>query len=186
MRALTTSTAPVEQYAAVRVGAPWLRGLRAWRLRGSGAVVGEAAAGGSPRRPESDGQPGGGTEQVQAVVGTVDRQEVDVAVAGREQAVEEGQAVAGGQQPAIGPGGVQPAPQGQPSQANGQVDEVVQGVDLEAEQGLVGLGGEVVEAGDQEPSDADQGVDHTDGQGEQLGGVPGGGVGTSRHENSSW
>src|SRR5918994_4018737 len=71
MRALTTSTAPVEQYAAVRVGAPWLRGLRAWRLRESGAVVGEAAAGGSPRRPESDGQPGGGTEQVQAVVGAV-------------------------------------------------------------------------------------------------------------------
>jgi hypothetical protein len=31
------------------------------------------------------------------------------------------------------------------------VDQVVQGVDLEAEQGLVGLGGEVLEAGDQEP-----------------------------------
>jgi hypothetical protein len=64
------------------------------------------------------------------------------------------------------------------------VDDVVQGVDLEAEQGLVGLGGEVVEAGDEEADDADQGVDDPDGQGQQLGGMPGGGVGrgASCHE----
>ena len=155
-------------------------------LRGSGAPVGETtAAGGSLRRPEGDGQPGDGADQVQAVVGAVEGQEVDVAVAGREQPVDEGQAVAGGQQPAIGPGRVQPPPQGQPGQADGQVDEVVQGVDLEAEQGLVGLGGEVLEARDEEAEDADQGLDGADGQGQQLAGVPGrgrGGVRTSSHE----
>ena len=94
-------------------------------LRGSGAPVGDTAAGGSLRRPEGDGQPGDRADEVQAVVGTVERQEVDVAVAGREQPVDEGQAVAGGQQPAVGPSGVQPAPQGQPGQADGQVDQVV-------------------------------------------------------------
>jgi len=88
---------------------------------------------------------------VQTVVGAVEGQEVDVAVAGGEQAVDEGQAVAGGQQPAVGPGRVQAAPQRQAGQADGQVDEVVQRVDLEAEQGLVGLGGEVLKAGDEEP-----------------------------------
>src|SRR5215207_10902814 len=137
-------------------------------LRGSGAPVGDAAAGGSLRRPEGDGQPGDRADQVQAVVGAVEGQEVDVAVAGREQPIDEGQPVAGGQQPAIGPGGVQAAPQGQPGQADGQVDQVVQRVDLKAEQGLVGLGGEVVEAGDEEAEDADEGVDGADGQGQQL------------------
>jgi len=133
-------------------------------LRGSGATVGETtAAGGSLRRPEGDGHPGDGADQVQAIVGAVEGQEVDVAVAGREQPIDEGQAVAGGQQPAIGPGRVQPPPQGQAGQADGQVDEVVEGVDLEAEQGLVGLGGEVVEAGDEEAEDADEGVDGADG-----------------------
>jgi len=39
------------------------------------------------------------------------------------------------------------------------VDDVVQRVDLEAEQGLVGLSGEVLEAGDEESQDPDQGVD---------------------------
>ena len=155
-------------------------------LRGSGAPVGETtAAGGSLRRPEGDGHPGEGADQVQDVVGTVDGQEVDVGVAGREQAVEEGQAIAGGQQPAIGPGRVQPPPQGQAGQPDDQVDDVVQGVDLEPEQGLVGLGREVVEAGDEEPGDADQGVDGPDGQGQQLAGVPGrgrGGVRTSSRE----
>src|SRR5215212_10040028 len=145
------------------------------------ALTGDGAVG----RPQGDGHPGDRAGQVQAVVGAVEGQEVDVAVAGREQPVDEGQAVAGGQQPAVGPGGVEPAPQRQAGQADGQMDDVVQGIDLEAEQGLVGFGGEVVEAGDEEPSDADQGVNHTDGQGEQLGGVPGGGVGTSRHESSS-
>jgi hypothetical protein len=82
-----------------------------------------------------------------------------VAVAGREQPVQEGQPVAGGQQPAVGPGRVQPPPHGQAGQADGQVDDVVQGVDLEAEQGLVGLSGEVLEAGDEESQDPDQGVD---------------------------
>jgi hypothetical protein len=96
---------------------------------------------------------------MQAVVGAVDGQEVDVAVADREQPVQERQTVAGGQQPAIRPGGVQPAPQRQPGQADGQVDDVVQRVDLEAEQGLVGLSGEVLEAGDEESQDPDQGVD---------------------------
>src|SRR5215207_9237321 len=75
-------------------------------LRRSGAPVGEAAAGGPLRRPEGDGQPSERADQVQDVVGAVQRQEVDVGVAGREQPVEEGQAVAGGQQPAVGPGGV--------------------------------------------------------------------------------
>jgi hypothetical protein len=93
---------------------------------------------------------------VQTVVGAVEGQEVDVAVAGREQPVQERQAVAGGQQPAVGPGGVQPSPERESGQADGQVDEVVQRVDLEAEQGLVGLGGEVVEAGDEEAEDADE------------------------------
>jgi hypothetical protein len=40
----------------------------------------------------------------------------------------------------------------------------VQRVDLKAEQSLVGLGGEVVEAGDKEAEQPDQGVDGTDGQ----------------------
>jgi hypothetical protein len=105
---------------------------------------------------------------VQAVVGAVEGQEVDVAVAGREQPVQERQAVADGQQPAIGPGRVQPPPQGQAGQADGQVDQVVQGVDLEAEQGLVGLGGEVLKARDEEAEDADEGIDSPDGQGQQL------------------
>lgn len=43
--------------------------------------AGETPAGGSLRRPERDGQAGDGAHQVQAVVGVVDRQEVDVAVA---------------------------------------------------------------------------------------------------------
>jgi hypothetical protein len=64
------------------------------------------------------------------------------------------------------------------------VDEVVEWVDLEAEQGLVGLGGEVVQASDEEAEKADQGVDGADGQGQQLAGMPGGGsgIGTSSHE----
>src|SRR5215217_6934612 len=146
---------------AVRNGCS-MTALRATRLmlRGSGAPVGKTtAAGGSLRRPEGDGQPGDRTHQVQTVVGAVDGQEVDVGVAGRKQPVDEGQAVAGGQQPAIGPSGVQPPPQRQPGQADDQVDQVVERVDLEADQGLVGLGGEVLKAGDQEPSQADQGVD---------------------------
>jgi hypothetical protein len=148
-----------------------LRGLPAL-LRGSGAPVGDTALAGDGAvgRPEGDGHPGDRADQVQAVVGAVDGQEVDVAVAGREQAVDEGQAVAGGQQPPIGPGGVQPAPERQPGQADGQVDQVVEGVDLEAEQGLVGLGGEVLDAGDEEAEDADEGVDGADGQGQQLAG----------------
>jgi hypothetical protein len=51
--------------------------------------------------------------QMQAVVGAVEGQEVDVGVPGREQPVGEGKAVAGGQQPAVGPG-----------QADGQMNEV--------------------------------------------------------------
>jgi hypothetical protein len=74
-----------------------------------------------------------------------------------------GQPVAGGQQPAVGPGRVQPPPHGQAGQADGQVDDVVQRVDLEAEQGLVGLSGEVLEPRDEEPQDPDQGVDSADG-----------------------
>ena len=148
-------------------------------LRGRAPVGETTAAGGPLRRPEGDGQPGDGADQVQAVVGTVEGQEVDVAVAGREQPVDEGQPVAGGQQPAIGPGRVQPPPQRQPGQADGQVDQVVQGIDLEAEQGLVGLGGEVLEAGDEEAEDADEGVDGADGQGQQLAGVPGRGAAES-------
>src|SRR5215207_6836881 len=171
---------------AVRNGCS-MAAVRAPRLmlRGSGAPVGKTtAAGGSLRRPEGDGQPGDRTHQVQTVVGAVEGQEVDVGVAGREQPVDEGQAVAGGQQPAIGPGRVQPPPQRQSGQPDGQVDEVVQGVDLEAEQGLVGLGGEVVQASDEEAEKADQGVDGADGQGQQLAGMPGGGsgIGTSSHE----
>src|SRR5215211_1568135 len=123
----------------VRSGAGGRSMAAAWAtslmLCGSGATVGEAAAGGPLRRPEGDGQPGEGADQVQAVVGTVERQEVDVGVAG-------------GQQPAVESGGVQPPPHRQPGQADGQVDQVVQAVDLKAEQGLVALGGEVVEAGD--------------------------------------
>jgi hypothetical protein len=38
------------------------------------------------------------------------------------------------------------------------VNQVVQRVDLEAEERLVGLGGEVIEAGDEEAEDADQRV----------------------------
>jgi len=57
------------------------------------------------------------------------------------------------------------------------VHDVVERVDLEPGQGLVGLGGEVPEAGDEEPGDADQGVDGPDDQGQQLGGMPGGGIG---------
>jgi hypothetical protein len=63
----------------------------------------------------------------------------------------------------------------------------VQGVDLEAEQGLVGLGGEVLEAGDQEPQNAGQGIDRADGQSQQLARMPGrgSGIGMSRHQESS-
>src|SRR4029450_5826905 len=176
--AMTFETRP----RGVRSSAKWmLNGCCAgYRLKlcGSGATVGDTAAGGSLRWAEGDGQPGEGADQVQAVVGAVEGQEVDVAVAGGEQPVQERQAVAGGEQPAVGPGGVQPAPERQAGQADGQVDEVVQGVDLEAEQGLVGLGGEVLEAGDQEAEDADQGVDGADGQGQQLAGVPGGRIGS--------
>jgi hypothetical protein len=95
----------------------------------SGAAVGDPAlpGDGPVGRQQGDGQPGDRADQVQAVVGAVEGQEVDVAVAGREQPVQERQAVAGGQQPAVGPGGVQPAPEGQPGQADGQVDQVVQG-----------------------------------------------------------
>src|SRR5918993_4496772 len=104
----------------------------------SGAAVGGIAPSGNGPvgRPQGDGQTSEGADQVQAVVGAVEGQEVDVAVAGGEQPVQEGKAVAGRQQPAIGPGGVQPPPQREPGQPDGEVDEVVDRVDLEAEQGL--------------------------------------------------
>jgi hypothetical protein len=56
----------------------------------------------------------------------------------------------------------------------------VERVQLEAKQGLVGLGGEITNAGDYKAEQPDQGVDGADAQGEELAGVPGGG-GSARH-----
>jgi hypothetical protein len=103
--------------------------MRSVLTSGGGVRTGDGAVG----RPQGDGHPGDRADQMQAVVGAVQGQEVDVAVPGREQPVQEGQAVASGQQPAIGPGGVQPTPEHQSGNTDGQVDDVVQRVDLEPE-----------------------------------------------------
>jgi hypothetical protein len=90
--------------------------------------------------------------------------------------------VTGQQQPAIG--GVQPAPHGQAGQADQQVHQVVERVELEPEQDLVGPSGEITNAGDHEAKQPDQGVDGTNEQREPLARVASRGDWPSRHDHA--
>jgi hypothetical protein len=85
------------------------------------------------------------------------------------------------QQPAVGAGGVQPAPH---SKADQQVHQVVERDELGPEQGLVGLSGEVTNAGDHEAEQPDQDVAGTDEQHERLTRVVGRGDRSSRHAHA--
>jgi hypothetical protein len=118
-------------------------------------------------RQQGDDQADQRGGDVQDVARAVEVEEVPVLADG-EQAVEERGAVADREQPAIGARPGKGAGQQQAGDADHEVHDVVQRVDVEDQQRLVGVPGEVVEAGDEEADDADEHVHRTEGESEDL------------------